>query len=252
MKIALTFDIERDIPNFLDTDFGLKIGLIKILNVLDDFQIKSTFFCTGNVIKQQPQIIDLIEGKGHEIACHSLNHERLNNLPFEQCKKIISRSKTIIENRTQNSEIIGFRAPYLKPPDFIFRILKDLNFKYDSSIKSRKKSEFSQINLYKIKELYPSSFNVFFRLPLGFYLVRKWILRKRLIILYFHSWEAIDIKTLMFNQKKKLNPIINYFFRLDRWINTGNSFITRIRKFIKEALIKKVEFLTLKQLANLN
>ena len=45
MKIALTFDIERDIPNFLDTDFGLKIGLIKILNLLDDFQIKSTFFC---------------------------------------------------------------------------------------------------------------------------------------------------------------------------------------------------------------
>ena len=31
MKIALTFDIERDIPNFLDTYFGVKIGLIKIL-----------------------------------------------------------------------------------------------------------------------------------------------------------------------------------------------------------------------------
>jgi len=251
MKIALTFDIERDIPNFLDTDFGLKIGLIKILNLLDDFQIKSTFFCTGNVIDQQPQIVDLIESKGHEIACHSLNHERLNNLSFEQCKKIIVKSKTIIENRTHNSEIIGFRAPYLKPPKFLFQILKDLNFKYDSSIKSGKKSELSQINNNKIKELHPSSFNVFFRLPLSFYLVRKWILRKKLMILYFHSWEAINIKAIMFNQKKKINLFINYFFRLDRWINTGNSFLTRIRKFIKEALNKKAEFLTLKQLANL-
>ncbi|MFW9818173.1 MAG: polysaccharide deacetylase family protein [Candidatus Thorarchaeota archaeon] len=251
MKIALTFDIERDIPNFLDTDLGLKIGLIKILNLLDEFKIKSTFFCTGNVIEQQPQIVDIIEDKGHEVACHSLNHERLNNLSFGQCKKIISKSKALIENRTQNSEIIGFRAPYLKPPEFIFQILKDLNFKYDSSIKFSKKSKFSQINNYKIKELHPSSFNVLFRFPLISYLVRKWVLRKKLTILYFHSWEAINIKALMFNKKKNRNLFINYFFRLDRWINTGNSLLTRIRKFIKEALVKNAEFLTLKQLFNL-
>ncbi|MFX0007304.1 MAG: polysaccharide deacetylase family protein [Promethearchaeota archaeon] len=251
MKIALTFDIERDIPNFLDTDLGLKIGLFKILKILDDFQIKSTFFCTGSVIEKQPQIVDLIEGKGHEIACHSLNHERLNNLSFEQCKNIISKSKTMIENRTQNSEIIGFRAPYLKPPRFLFQILKDLNFKYDSSIKYSKRSKFSQPNNYKIKELYPSSFNVFFRLPLIFYLVRKWILRKKLMTLYFHSWEAINVKTLMFNQKKNFSLFINFFFRLDRWINTGNSFLTRLRKFIKDSLNKKAEFITLKQLTTL-
>ena len=35
MKIALTFDIESDNPNFLDTYFGLKVGLVKILKILD-------------------------------------------------------------------------------------------------------------------------------------------------------------------------------------------------------------------------
>jgi peptidoglycan/xylan/chitin deacetylase (PgdA/CDA1 family) len=251
MKIALTFDIERDIPNFLDTDFGLRIGLIKILNLLDEFQIKSTFFCTGNVVEQQPHIVNMIEDKGHEIACHSLNHERLNNLSFEQCKKDIAKSKKLLEDRIKSSEIIGFRAPYLKPPEFIFRILSVLNFKYDSSIKSSKKSKFTQINSYKVKELHPSSINIFFRFPVISYIVRKWILRKKSIILYFHSWEAINIKALMFNQKKNRKQFANYFFRLDRWINTGNCFLIRMRKLIKNALINNAEFLTLEQLVKL-
>ena len=75
MKIALTFDIERDIPNVLDTYFGVKIGLIKILQLLDNYNIKGTFFCTGNVVKQLPEQINLIASKAHEIACHSINHE---------------------------------------------------------------------------------------------------------------------------------------------------------------------------------
>ena len=40
MKIALTFDVERDIPNLLDTVFGVKIGLLRIIKVLDKFDIK--------------------------------------------------------------------------------------------------------------------------------------------------------------------------------------------------------------------
>ena len=248
MKIVLTFDIERDIPNFLDTDFGVTIGLIKILNLLDDFQIKGTFFCTGTVVKQQPRIVPLIESKGHEIACHSFNHERLNKFTFDECKEIIANNKILIENRCQNSEIVGFRAPYLKPPKFIFQVLNDLGFKYDSSIK-RKNSQHYQAKNLKIQEFHPSSFYPFFRLPLSFYFIRKWIFRRELTILYFHSWEAIDVRSLILNQNNKLNLFKNFFFRLDRWFNTGDSFINRIRKFIEEALLKQAEFVTLKQLA---
>ncbi len=250
MKIALTFDIERDIPNFLDTYFGVKIGLIKILSLLDDFQIKGTFFCTGNVVQQQPQVVDLIESKGHEIACHGLNHERLNELTFDESKELISKNKKIIEKRCNNSEIVGFRAPYLKPPKFLLQILTDLGFKYDSSIVSPKKFANYKTNNYVIQEFYPSRIYPYFRIPFFSYFVRKRIFKKALTILYFHSWEAIDIRSLLSNQNNKLDRFKNYFFRFDRWINTGNSFLTRIRKFIKDALSKKVEFVTLKQLVS--
>jgi peptidoglycan/xylan/chitin deacetylase (PgdA/CDA1 family) len=248
MKIALTFDIERDIPNVLDTYFGVKVGLLKILKILDKYNIKGTFFCTGNVVEHLPKYIGLVERKGHEIACHSLNHERLNQLDFKKCQEIIYQNKNILENTCQNSEIIGFRAPYLRPPKFLFKVLNNLGFKYDSSINSPKKLKFYQINNYQIQEFHPSNFNILFRLPTGYSFLRKWTYKKKLIILCFHPWEAINIKTLMFNQKNVFNIFNNILFRPDRWGNTGNAFITRISKFIKDSISKKAEFISLNQL----
>ncbi|MBD3212475.1 MAG: polysaccharide deacetylase family protein, partial [Candidatus Lokiarchaeota archaeon] len=114
MKVAFTFDIERDNPNFLDTYKGLTEGLPKILKLLDHFKIKGTFFCTGHIAKYRSNIIRLIENSGHEIACHGLDHERLSILSYQECKNIISRNKEILQNIC-GSRIYGFRAPFLDP-----------------------------------------------------------------------------------------------------------------------------------------
>ncbi|MFX1355514.1 MAG: polysaccharide deacetylase family protein [Promethearchaeota archaeon] len=248
MKIALTFDIERDIPNILDTYFGIKFGLVKILKILDDFNIKGTFFCTGNSVNRLPEYVKLINNKGHEVACHGLNHERLNQLQYEKCKKIIVQNKELLENLCQNSEIIGFRAPYLNPPLFLFTILKELGFKYDSSIHFKNKLKNYQGNNWEIQEFHPSYFNVFFRLPISYSFMCKWINKKELLILYNHPAEAINMKNLLSNQMDLLNVTKNFFFRPDRWINTGEAFLSRFSNFIRESLSKKAEFVMLKQL----
>ena len=40
MKIALTIDIERDIPYVLDTFFGVKKGIPKILELLERHSVQ--------------------------------------------------------------------------------------------------------------------------------------------------------------------------------------------------------------------
>ena len=250
MKIALTFDIERDNPNFLDTYYGVRVGLLKILKILDKYHIKGTFFCTGNVAEHLPEHIRLIERKGHEIACHGLNHERLAQLNFNKCQENISENKKIIENICHNSEILGFRAPYLNPPKFLFKILNNLGFKYDSSVKSHKKLYKYQLNNYQVQEFHPSSFSIFFRLPMSYYYLRKKIFEKNIVILYFHPWEAINMNEIIFNQSNLLNIFKNIIFRPDRRVNTGNSFIERISSFINESISKNAEFVILKQLLN--
>jgi len=250
MRIVLTFDIERDIPGVINSYFGVKIGLLKILKILDDFNIKGTFFCTGDIIEHLPEYVKIIEHKNHEIACHSLNHERLNQLDYSKCRQLIYQNKKLIENLCQNSEIIGFRAPYLKPPLFLLKILAELGFKYDSSISSQRNLKKYQINGYQIYEFPPSNSNVFFRFPVNLQVFSNWIFKKNLDILYFHPWEAIDMRALIFNQLNLFNKCKNLLIRPDRWINTGDKFINRLRKFIKEALSEKVEFVTLKDLIN--
>ncbi|MFX0029383.1 MAG: polysaccharide deacetylase family protein [Candidatus Hermodarchaeota archaeon] len=250
MKIALTFDVEKDIPHFLDTIFGVKFGLPKILNILEDFNLKATFFCTGNIVKCHPEYIKLIESKSHEIACHGLNHERLNQLNFQECQDLIFQNKKIIEKICDESEVVGFRTPYLKPPKFLFKILDNLEFKYDSSIVSPKKLKYYYYNSIHIQEFHPLNSNFFFRLPLSFRIFQKWIYKKELVILFFHPWEAINIKRILLNHKGALNIIKNIIFRPDRWYNTGNKFIKRFSNFLRDAISKNIEFVTLNQLIN--
>jgi len=248
MKVALTFDIERDNPNFLDTYYGIRVGLLKILKILDKYHIKGTFFCTGNVAEHLPEHIRIIEHKGHEIACHGLNHERLTQLNFNKCQNSISESKKIIENICHNTEILGFRAPYLKPPKFLFKVLNNLGFKYDSSSKPHKELCRYQLNHYQIQEFPPSNFSICFRLPMSYYYLRKKLFEKNIVILYFHPWEAINMNKIIFNQSKLMNIFKNMIFRPDRRVNTGNSFIERFSNFINESISKNVEFVVLKQL----
>jgi peptidoglycan/xylan/chitin deacetylase (PgdA/CDA1 family) len=248
MKIVLTFDIERDIPGVFNSYFGVKFGLLKILKILDEFHIKGTFFCTGNIIEHFPEYVKLIVRKDHEIACHGLNHERLNKLDFNECRQLIYQNKKLLENLCQQSEIVGFRATYLKPPLFLFKILANLGFKYDSSISSSKNLNKYKIFNSQIYEFPPSNYNIYFRTPLNLRFFSKLILKKKLVILYFHPWEAIDMKALIFNQTNLINKYKNLLVRPDRWVNTGDKFIQRLSVFIKEALSKKAEFVSLKDL----
>jgi len=248
MKIILTFDIERDIPNILNTFFGVKVGLLKILKLLDNFNVNATFFCTGHVAKYLPEYIRLIERKGHEIACHGLSHERLNHLGFKKCQAIISQNKKILENTCQNSEIIGFRSPYLNPPKYLFKVLNNLGFKYDSSIKSQKNVKCYQKYNDGIQEYPPSNYNISLRICINYSFLLKLMFKKKLIILCFHPIEWINMKEVLHNQMSGFNLFLNLSYRPDRWLNTGDKFNAKIHNFIKDSLSKKAEFLTLKQL----
>ena len=249
MKIALTFDVERDIPSVLDTFFGITDGIPKILDVLDAHDIKGTFFCTGTVVESHPDQLKSLEENGHEIACHGLSHERLSKLDFDACRAAIFRAKTLVEKTCSQSEIIGFRAPYLDPPSFLFKILDELGFKYDSSISSPKKLANYQGYDYKVWEFHPTILNGYFRFRITYPFLRKKIFSQRSLgILYFHPWEAIDTKKLMKAQLGWKKMVKNQIFRPDRTNYTGKSFLIRLNNFIEEALSKNSRFVTLKNL----
>ena len=92
--VYLTFD-DGPIPNV--TEF--------VLNTLNKFEIKATFFCIGDNINKHPAIFNRIKKEGHSIGNHTYNH--LNGWKTD--------NKTYVENflKCQNlTQSSLFRPPY--------------------------------------------------------------------------------------------------------------------------------------------
>ena len=67
---------------------------IKDKEILDNQNVKSTFFFTGDAARLHPEVVRMVQKARHEVGCHSLYHETLGDeliptpLP-ELCLRII-------------------------------------------------------------------------------------------------------------------------------------------------------------------
>jgi peptidoglycan/xylan/chitin deacetylase (PgdA/CDA1 family) len=94
--VHLTFD---DGPTIEATDW--------ILNTLEEFDAKATFFCVGNNVEKNPELYDKILTKGHAVGNHTHTHRNLLRTKIENYIKDIDRAAIYI-----NSNL--FRPPYGK------------------------------------------------------------------------------------------------------------------------------------------
>ena len=69
----------------------------QILNILDKYHAKATFFMLGSRVQYYPDIVKDVLARGHEIGNHSWNHPVLTKLPQEQVMKEYNTTATEIE-----------------------------------------------------------------------------------------------------------------------------------------------------------
>lgn len=98
-KIALTFNVAWD-----DKDVR------KILDVLDNYGLKSTFFFVGEWVQKYPDSASLIHSKGHELASHSQTHADMTKLTHDKAMLEITQSQEIISKISGKKPLL-FRAP---------------------------------------------------------------------------------------------------------------------------------------------
>ena len=75
----MTNDVETTsiVNGGLREDTGIKVwkeGLPALLDLYDQYGVKATFFYIANFAKECPDIVKMVQVKGHEIACHGLTH----------------------------------------------------------------------------------------------------------------------------------------------------------------------------------
>jgi peptidoglycan/xylan/chitin deacetylase (PgdA/CDA1 family) len=141
--VLLTFDFDAesaqvrktpDLPVSLSKgQFGPRVGVQRILEFLEEHDIKATFFTPAWTAENYSDQVLEIARRGHEIAAHGYMHENFSELDAEREWEVHQKSVDILR-KLLGSKPIGFRAPYWEWSTRTLRYIRDCGFKYDSSL----------------------------------------------------------------------------------------------------------------------
>ncbi len=109
---------------------------LKLLEMLERHDVKATWFVLGWCADRYPDLIQHIFASGHEIACHSYYHRRVDLIGRERFKKDTEMAVNAILKATGVLPY-GFRAPSWSinsSTPWAFETLAEMGFLYDSSI----------------------------------------------------------------------------------------------------------------------
>ena len=120
---------EDDWENY---ELRVQENTMRILALLDMYNVKATFFILGWIAERVPEIVREIHARGHEIASHGYSHKLINTQTPSEYRVDVRKSKQILENII-GEKILGYRAPSFSITDWAIEILQDEGYKYDSS-----------------------------------------------------------------------------------------------------------------------
>ena len=108
----------------------------RALDLLDQHNVKATFFFLGWVAHRFPALVRDAATRGHEIACHSYWHRAIYKLSPEEFREDTRLAKDVIE-QASGVALKGYRAPtwsITRKSLWAPRILAEAGFLYDSSV----------------------------------------------------------------------------------------------------------------------
>jgi polysaccharide deacetylase family protein (PEP-CTERM system associated) len=108
----------------------------RLLTLLQQQRVKTTFFVVGEIARRHPQLIRSIVSDGHEIACHTTSHVPLTQRTPAQLRADLDENIALLKAAGAN-DICGFRAPIFsltQATPWVYDVLKDMGFAYSSSV----------------------------------------------------------------------------------------------------------------------
>jgi polysaccharide deacetylase family sporulation protein PdaB len=84
---------------------------IHILDTLDKFNVKVTFFMTGGWVNEYPDMVKEIYSRGHDLGNHSQNHKKMSELNTTEQKQELQSVTDKVKELT-GYDMFLFRPPY--------------------------------------------------------------------------------------------------------------------------------------------
>ena len=141
VSVCLTFDFDAmsvwigtfnaKTPSAISRgEFG-KVGAQRLLAMLHEWAVRSTWFVPGHTADSLPDIVEQVHAEGHEIAHHGYLHERQHSVEDE--RRDFERGIEALRRRT-GAAPVGYRSPAAGLTPTIVDLLIEHRFLYDSSM----------------------------------------------------------------------------------------------------------------------
>lgn len=108
----------------------------EILDSLDKYNQKATFFCVGKIASDFPYVINHIVERGHEVGCHSNEHIWLTKMTPKQLRLDTKDAIKVLED-VSGQKVVSFRSPAFSIGEsnkWAFEILAECGIERDSSV----------------------------------------------------------------------------------------------------------------------
>ena len=144
VAVALSFDVDNEtiplrfgeptVGTLSQGEYGARVGLRRVLTLLDRYDIPASFFIPAVSMMMNPQMADQIKAAGHhEFAIHGWIHELNSSLDSVTERRLLEQALEYYEE-TLGFRPVGYRAPSWNFSPNTLQIIRDLGFLYDSSL----------------------------------------------------------------------------------------------------------------------
>lgn len=97
---------------------------LEILNILDEYDVRTTFFLVGFWAEKYPELVEEMVVRGHEIGNHSATHPHMSTLNDAQIREELRIVSDLVEHITGKPTTL-FRPPYGEYNDAVVRISRE-------------------------------------------------------------------------------------------------------------------------------
>jgi peptidoglycan/xylan/chitin deacetylase (PgdA/CDA1 family) len=142
---SISFDVDAEAP-LLAVDaryarhlstmshqaYGPRVGVPRILALLDRLALRTTFFVPGATARRWPHVVRDVLAAGHEVAAHSDRHVPLVRLSEDEQREDLERCLDTLGRLGASPR--GYRAPLWQQTAFTLALLAEYGLDYDSSL----------------------------------------------------------------------------------------------------------------------
>lgn len=131
--LSVWFGYEHTTPAMLNRgEYGARVGVPRILDLLDRHGIRATFFVPGHTAESFPSETATILERGHEVAHHSYAHVDPSRQSADEERADMERALAALQHLGVRP--LGYRSPSADLSAVTLELVEEHAFIYDSSL----------------------------------------------------------------------------------------------------------------------